>query len=139
VKSFHFGPENLVKKTINIKDTDHFWHLVSYYRPIDVLQGLLQIPSLNQEFILQSWHRPGNSKPDENLSDDYRVGQSSVPPMMRLWDRSQYSNRHVQPTGPKSTGSAHFHIDALQDPFSGLGFADSGTVSASIDGKLDLS
>ncbi|OQV11227.1 hypothetical protein CLAIMM_15090, partial [Cladophialophora immunda] len=50
-KSFHFKPEELVKKTIKVKDTGHSgatWHLVSYYRPMEVLNGQLQTPSMNQ-------------------------------------------------------------------------------------------
>lgn len=38
-----------------------------------------------------------------------------------------------------SVGSAHLYINALQDPFQGLGVAYSDTVPASIDGQLDPS
>jgi hypothetical protein len=65
-KPFHVGPENLVKKTIKIKDRNDSgtsWHVVSYYRPVDVVRGQLQTPSRNQEFTLQPWHRPGHSIP----------------------------------------------------------------------------
>jgi hypothetical protein len=56
-KSFHLKPEELVKKTIKVKDNERSgatWHLVSYYRPVDVFQGRLHTPSINQDSFLQT-------------------------------------------------------------------------------------
>jgi hypothetical protein len=53
-KSFNFHPEDLVKKTICLKHLDRTWHVVSYYRPVDVLQGRLKSPSMdlvNQDMV----------------------------------------------------------------------------------------
>lgn len=46
----HFDHLSLVKKATTVKSSDDsgtFWHLMSYYRPIDVLEGRLQTPKMN--------------------------------------------------------------------------------------------
>ncbi|KAI1621870.1 Gti1/Pac2 family-domain-containing protein, partial [Exophiala viscosa] len=48
-KSFNFKAGELVKKTISIKESGNsgtIWHVVSYYRSLDVLQDLLRTPSM---------------------------------------------------------------------------------------------
>ncbi|KAI1615466.1 Gti1/Pac2 family-domain-containing protein [Exophiala viscosa] len=50
-KSFNFKAGELVKKTISIKESGNsgtIWHVVSYYRSLDVLQDLLRTPSMDQ-------------------------------------------------------------------------------------------
>jgi hypothetical protein len=49
--SFNSHPNSLMKKTISIKDFGTPWHLVSYYRPVDVLHGRLTSPSMDQDVL----------------------------------------------------------------------------------------
>ncbi|KAK5310388.1 uncharacterized protein PV06_11182 [Exophiala oligosperma] len=89
--SSHFDPKSLVKKTITVKSNDGsgaIWHLVSYYRPVDVLQGRLQTPKMNQDFILQPRHLPRNPIPYGNSYNGHQAGGSSLSPTAHLWDSS---------------------------------------------------
>lgn len=137
-KLSHFDPESLVKKTISVPSNDNsgaIWHLVSYYRPVDVLQGRLQTPTMNQDFILQPRHLPRNSIPYRNSYDGHRAGESSISPTIRLWD----SSHHAQPDWPMLKESDRYHTNADRDPFSEAGIFDNGAMPWSIDGTLDPS
>lgn len=48
-KSFNTCPEDLVKKTIRFPYLERTWHVVSYYRPVDVLQNGLKRPFMDQD------------------------------------------------------------------------------------------
>ncbi len=79
-KFLHFDAKSLVKKTITVKSSDDsgaIWHLVSYYRPVDVLQGRLQTPKMNQNIVLQLWHLPSNPIPFGNLYNARRTGEAA--------------------------------------------------------------
>ncbi|KAK5218493.1 Gluconate transport-inducing protein required for gluconate-H+ symport [Exophiala xenobiotica] len=86
-KFSHFDPESLTKKTITVKLSDNFgatWHLVSYYRPIDIPHGRLQTTKMNQDLILRPWHLRRNPIPYGNSYVDNRAGESSLPPTTHL-------------------------------------------------------
>ncbi|KAK5263240.1 Global transcription regulator sge1 [Exophiala xenobiotica] len=137
-KFSYFDPESLVKKTITVASNDHsgaIWHLVSYYRPVDVLQGRLQTPTMNQDLILQPCHLPRNSIPYGNSYDGHRAGESSISPTRHLWA----SSHHAQPDWPMLKESDRYHTNADRDPFSESGIFDNGAMPWSIDGTLDPS
>nr|KAK5432315.1 Global transcription regulator sge1 [Exophiala xenobiotica] len=134
----HFDPESLVKKTVTVKSSDDsgtVWHLVSYYRPVDVLQGRLQTPTMNQDFMLQPWRPPRNPTPYGNSYNGPQAGESSLSPTAHLWDSSHYT----QPDWPIVKESDRYHIDSHQDPFSELVIFDNAAMPWSIDGPLDPS
>ncbi|KAK5289417.1 Global transcription regulator sge1, partial [Exophiala xenobiotica] len=138
VKLLHFDPESLVKKTVTVKSSDDsgtVWHLVSYYRPVDVLQGRLQTPTMNQDFILQPWHLPRNPMPYGNSYHGHQAGESSLSPTAHLWA----SSHHAQPDWPMLKESDRYHIDSHQDPFSELVIFDNADMPWSIDSPLDPS
>ncbi|KAK5283325.1 Global transcription regulator sge1, partial [Exophiala xenobiotica] len=79
-KLLHFHPESLVKKTVTVKSSDDpgtIWHLVSYYWPVDVLQGRLQTPIMNQDFMLQPWRPPRNPTAYGNSYNGHQVGKAA--------------------------------------------------------------
>jgi hypothetical protein len=52
-RSFDIKPDGLIKKAISIEDFGESglsYHMVSYYRPVDVLQGRLRTPSMDESF-----------------------------------------------------------------------------------------
>ncbi|KAK4934897.1 Global transcription regulator sge1 [Elasticomyces elasticus] len=141
-KSWHFDLESLFKKAITVKSSDDsgtIWHLVSYYRPIDVLRGRLQTPKLNQDCILQPWHLPRNAIPYVDSYNGHRAGENGMSPRLRVCDSPQPTIHHVQPSWPmmkeSERGNANFHQDAISE----VGISDDGAMTSSIDGSLDPS
>ncbi|KAK5332772.1 Global transcription regulator sge1 [Exophiala xenobiotica] len=134
----HIEPESLIKKTITVKSNDDsgaIWHLVSYYRPVDVLQGRLQTPKMNQDFILQPGHPPSDPLPYGDSYDGQRAGESSSSPTTHLWNRFH----HAQPDWAVLKESGCYQIDSRQDPYSELVNFDNAAIPRSTDGSLDPS
>ena len=141
-KSFHVKPDELVKKTIKVKDTEHFgatWHLVSYYRPMDVLQGQLQTPSIYQRSGLQLSAPSRDSIPDRNPSDGDRAAESSMWSTMRLWDSSLSSDHDAQQAWPILDDAGLYEANVHQDPVSDLVVTDKGAPLWSPNDQLDQS
>ncbi|KAL6240620.1 Global transcription regulator sge1 [Rhinocladiella similis] len=141
-RSFHLGPESLVKKTISFKDSgnsDAIWHLVSYYRPVHVLRGPLTTPSTIQGFIPQPWHLPRNWTPHGNSADGHPESESSMFQSTGLLDCWQCTRHDVRAFWALPTNSRHHHANASQEPLSNPGSADSGTMPWSTDVPFDPS
>ncbi len=142
-KSFHFKPEELAKKTIKVQDTVHSgatWHLMSYYRPMEVLKGQLQTPSMNQDSVLQWWHQSSDWTPYGNPSDGDRAEDSIILSTTRLWDFPS-SEQHVQQAWPMLDGTELYQANAHQDPVPHLAVADKGALfwSPNVTVQLDPS
>jgi hypothetical protein len=101
-KSFNFPPEGLIKKAICVKDAGHAWHVVSYYRPVDVLRDRLTRPSfpfINQD-ILHTWQRKDERMPPERPFEYHPTEESSVWPLMSLCNLG----------GPAMIGSQRYYL-----------------------------
>ncbi|KAK5042886.1 hypothetical protein LTR84_012405 [Exophiala bonariae] len=90
-KSFNTHPEDLVKKTIRLKYLNHTWHVVSYYRPVEVLEDRLKRPFIDQDNqenqdIVQMLHVDGSHLPLGDLSLSYRTGEHSGPSRLCPWN-----------------------------------------------------
>ncbi|KIW94174.1 uncharacterized protein Z519_05490 [Cladophialophora bantiana CBS 173.52] len=91
-RSFNTQSNNLVKKTISIKDVDGSgvtWHLISYFRPADVLEGRLQTSSTSCSFVLPGWSSPRYSIQYGSASVGQKIGECRALPTVPLWDESQ--------------------------------------------------
>jgi hypothetical protein len=126
-RSFNIQPHNLVKKTISIKDLDGSgatWHLISYLRPVDVLEGRLQAPSMSPGSGLLRGYLPRYSVHDDNASEDQQVGEYSAFAMMPLQDNSQSAEHHERLIWPTLEDPEYDQANADQDLLWSLG--DSG-------------
>jgi len=97
-RSFDIKTEGLIKKTISIKDCGEsgpIYHLVSYYRPVDVLQGVLRTPSMDESFAPQQWHHCKASIPRTISSDDQQVLSNSALPPLRPYPQPDSSTPTV--------------------------------------------
>lgn len=136
-RSFHFQPQSLVKKTIKVKDTAHFgtrWHLISYYRPVDVLRGQLQTPTTDQDLVLQPWHLPRNLMPHGNSLAGDQAGGSSLSPATHQWDRSPSTEHRVQSNRSTLRDYERGHTNVDPNPIPNLEILDNGAMPWSIDG-----
>ena len=104
MRSFNINAESPVKKAINIKDIDDSgatWHLVSYYRPVDILQGRLQTPSMNHGFVLPLCHGQRHSfRAYGTLSHAHHAGGHYVSLMRRQWHSPLSTQQHVEVSWP---------------------------------------
>lgn len=121
-KSLQCNPDSLVKKTIRVTDDGNagaIWHVVSYYRPAEVLQGRWSTPSMNPDFVLPPWHLLKNSASHKDASNDHGAGANSLPPVMYGRDPSQANEHHGHPEWPMWTNWAptarrvHFSASGL--------------------------
>jgi hypothetical protein len=80
-KSFNIRSQDLVKKTIRFPYLQRTWHVVSYYRPVEVLEDCLKRPFMDQDNqdTVQMLHVDSSQLPLGCLSWSYRTGENSVP------------------------------------------------------------
>lgn len=134
-KSFDSTPESLVKKTINVRDSHDAgakWHLVSYYRPIDVLQGRLKSPSMDQN-LAPLWHIEGNSMSRGNLPQSYEAGDSSIWPIMCSWNTWESAILHCRPCHHTFNELGYNHCDVHQMSLSYPGCVHTDAIPRSTD------
>ena len=137
-KSFNIQPDVLVKKTIRVQDLDDsgaVWHLISYFRPVDVLAGRLQAPGIYQDYATRHQHLPTNFVPFSNPASERHIGVYGTLPLIPSWDNSPTIHHHIPSTLPISEGTGHHQAYARQDPLSGLRGVASNTLFWSPGGQ----
>lgn len=139
-RSFDSPPEGLVKKTISIRDAGTIWHLVSYYRPIDVLQGRLPTPSMNQILVPRSWPFQNGSIPCRIPPEGCNARDSGMFSPFRHLDSPQFAESHTQQTWLMRPESAlDHHAEHNQGLVPDFGVSNNGNIPWSYDDQLDPS
>ncbi|KAJ9607043.1 Global transcription regulator sge1 [Cladophialophora chaetospira] len=115
-------PERLIKKTISIQDSDTKWHVVSYYRPIDVRQNQLPCPSGNQDFVLEQWHLQQRLTTFQSPVEGHSAGENDRLPQSRPLSMLHATEPPVPHSWPMWTEPASFYIPTHHD--SAIDFED---------------
>lgn len=84
-RSFNCHSHSLIKKTISVKDFSRPCRLISYYRPVNVLEGRLQSPSMDQanHDMMHIRHFEGSLMPRNELSLSHQAGENSR--LLDIW------------------------------------------------------
>jgi hypothetical protein len=122
--SFNCHSHSLIKKTISINDFGRPCRLISYYRPVDVLQGQLKSPSVDQanEDIMHMLHLEGSLVPREDSTLSYQAGEHSVRSSIYPWDIWTSTLINSRPYHHASNELDHDHCNVQQNalPYSGV-------------------
>ena len=124
-KSFNIRPEDLVKKTIRFPYLERTWHVVSYYRPVDVLQNGLKRPFMDQD---NQGHCANVAlrrefMPHLYLSLNHQAEENRTPSMWPLDIRTP-TLMDVEQFYHKSNELDHDHCNAQQDSLPSPGVWD---------------
>jgi hypothetical protein len=122
--SFKCHSHSLIKKTIRIENFGSQCRLISYYRPVDVLQGRLKGPSMDEGKVemMHMLHLERSLVPLGNLSMCHQVGENSGRSSIYPWDISTSTLIDSQPYQHTSNELDYDHCNVQQYalPFSGV-------------------
>lgn len=128
-RSFNIKSNGLIRKSISIKEDVNprtprlsvpIWHLVSYYRPVDVVQGRLRTPSMDESLTPQPWQFDRLAIPRLIRDNGRRPVSSltlSLPPMRQY--RNISDSQVTEPDSQPDTPAPPTEFRQSYDPHTG--------------------